>query len=150
MLAILSGCFFSKFMKTEKVPFSLEGISYFSFAYSYGRFGSERMTYKLQILDGEYQALIINRGNKEETQESFAVKEEFLKELTEILVSNHVETWNGFRESDSEVTDGNDFDLQMKNNKNENFVASGYESWPENYKEVKERVEVLFLGLLAD
>jgi len=127
-------------------PFSFAEISFFSFQYA-GPWGKDSVKYRLEAADGGYTVSIRKDWGAEDT---FAVEEAFLQQLADLLNEYDVASWNGFDKNAPDVKDGGDFSITIRNAQQERLDASGYEMWPAQFKEVKQELDSLFMGLYED
>jgi len=100
--------------------------------------------YALRLEDGVYTASVKPLNVPTEETQSFAVDEEFARELEQILIDNGVGKWNGFDKVDKRVLDGRSFSLYITMTDGTSVDAHGYMRWPKNYTDVNAAVEALF------
>ena len=113
---------------------SLEEISY-----EYGSFHSGYWSYELK-------KSVPGPAPTDQTQISFQaqgmngvdmdidtiVESSVLADLEDIIMQHNIISWNGFKESDSDILDGFDFSLKARFS-NGSIIASGYMLYPPNW-----------------
>lgn len=132
-------------IKIKKLS-KIEDIKNFSFTYSQGYAMNSYTRYNIQQ-DKEsntYTATVKPYGIAEEDAKTFKLSKDKIKELEDILNKYNVSKWNGFNKSDSGVLDGDSFSLSIAMENGESIRASGYMMWPENYRNVRDELKVLF------
>lgn len=117
------------------------------FSYSNGYSAYAYTMYDLDYKDGKYIASIKPNGIPENEAREINVDEDFVKKIENILSKYNVGSWDGFRESDKYVLDGDSFSLSVYFIDKTDISASGYMRWPKNYSNVKEELDNLFMGL---
>jgi hypothetical protein len=117
------------------------------FSYSNGYSAYAYTMYDLDYKDGKYIASIKPDGIPENEAREINVDEEFVKKIENILSKYNVGSWDGFRESDKYVLDGDSFSLSVHFVDKTDISASGYMRWPKNYSNVREELDNLFMGL---
>ena len=127
---LLTGCAGSREYKGSITEFSYHYGSYFGGDYEYDL-----------MLQEDHAVHFTARGyNGIELDIDKEVDPSVLEELSSVITDNHLETWEGFSESDDSVLDGYGFFLQVKYNDERTLTASGYASYPENYQEVHDKL----------
>ena len=107
----------------------IEGLKALEFGYSDGR--RIKAVYKIDS-DSTGYIVTIQKGYSDENLPTFSASAQQIAELEQILNSYEVGHWDGFKRSALNVRDG------------KSIHASGYESYPKNYKEVKTALEEFF------
>ena len=72
------------------------------------------------------------------------LNEEKLTKLEDILNKYNVSNWNGFEKDNNDVLDGKSFGFSVYMENGHNIIASGYASFPDNYYDVVNEIEILF------
>ena len=75
---------------------------------------------------------------------------DFGDKIKDILIKYNVSTWNGFSEADKNVLDGDDFSLSIRMEDEQNISANGYMRWPNNYRNVRDEFDNLFMKIYND
>ena len=117
------------------------------FSYSNGYSAYAYSTYDLDYKDGKYIASIKPDGIPDSEAREISVDKDFVKKIESILSKYDVGGWDGFRESDKYVLDGDSFSLSVYFVDKTSISASGYMRWPKNYSSVKEELSKLFMDL---
>ena len=125
-LLLLSGCAGSK---------AYEG-SITDFSYHYGSYFGGYYDYDLVLQDDNTVLFTAIGGNGIELGITKEVDPAILEELSSVINDNHLEKWDGFSKSDSSILDGYSFSLIVKYDDERTLTASGYMSYPENYRKV--------------
>ena len=124
----------------------IEGLTYLYLSYSNGYEVNSNTIYKIKKDNDKYTLTVKPYGKADEEEETIEVDSEFIKNVEIILTRYGVSTWDGFREYDKNVLDGDSFSFDI-NYKDKKVNASGYESWPNNFgnlkKDLKELIENL-------
>ena len=74
-------------------------------------------------------------------------KKNHKKKLINVLNEYNVAKWDGFHKSDQNVLDGDSFSFSMYTLEDRYISASGYMSWPENYRNIEDAFDEI-LGSL--
>ena len=133
--------FFRKKPETEITD--IESLHYW---YSTGTMIDSYVYYDLKIKDDKYIAEIKPNNVPEENKITTEIKEEDIKKITELLKKYHVNKWNGFHKTDQNVLDGNSFSLNIYFKNGTSISASGYMIYPDNYREVCNELDNIFLS----
>ena len=96
-----------------------------------------------------YSIVCNNECNFEYSKGEKVVKKEILNEekltkLEDILNKYNVSSWNGFEKDNNDVLDGKSFGFSVYMENGHNIIASGYASFPDNYYDVVNEIEILF------
>lgn len=83
----------------------------------------------------------------EEDKLELEVEESFKDKLKEILVKNEVGKWDGYNKSDKNVLDGDSFSFGAWFKDKTSIHASGYMMWPDNYRNVRDELDTLFMEI---
>jgi len=103
-----------------------------------------RINYDIFIEKGEYIAKYKPWGIPDEETKIIKADSDFINSIEEIINTYKVNSWNGFSKSNSEVYDGDSFNLTITFDDNSIISADGYMMWPNNYNEFKESIDSLF------
>ena len=134
-------------LKIKKKPVEIEYIKYMHFGYSTGTMINANVSYNLTFKDGKYLVQIKPNGKtEEETKEKEITKKE-VKKIENILKQYEVYKWDGFNKSDQNVLDGNSFDISIILKNGETIRAYGYMKYPNNYREVKNELDNIFMEI---
>lgn len=98
----------------------------------------------------DYIAIIKPYGISEEDELKVIVDKDIMDNIEGILRKYHVEEWNGFNKVNKNVLDGDDFSLSVKMVNDEEIYASGYMSWPKNYRNVIDGIDEIFMKIYND
>ena len=123
-------------------------IKDFHFSYSAGMYMNSGNDYDVEINEDE-EAIVRVRldGVYSEDVPEIVADDEFLEQLSQILIRNDVPSWDGFSESNDGVLDGDSFLLSYTTTDGQIVTAHGYMMWPDNYGTVRAQLEELFVGL---
>jgi hypothetical protein len=123
-------------------------ITYFSMFYTQGYMINSDIRYKIEYSEetGKYMVLIKPYGVSEE--DGLIIEEDGLREkIKDILVKYQVNKWHGFNKSDHDVLDGDSFSIYVKLSNDKTIEASGYMSWPDNYRNVRDEISEIFMEI---
>ena len=135
---LLSGC------GTGKEISKLTDVSY---RYVNGSAMNANCSYSVSLLKGRYVAKIHPIDVPEAKTIEIEVDGTVLREIETLFQKYDVGQWNGFKKSDSRVMDGRSFSLYLKMENGESVEASGYMSWPQNFRDVREGLDTIFMGI---
>ena len=124
----------------------MTGIKSLNYSYSQGYAMNTYVRYELECKEKctlKYKPLY---ASDEETK-VVEVSDDVLKKLEDILNKYEIYKWDGFNKSNKNVLDGNDFHFSVHLKDGTSISASGYMSWPKNYREVSSEISNLFNGL---
>lgn len=124
----------------------IEGLKSLEFGYSDGR--RINAVYKIDSDSAGY-VVTIQKGFSDENLPTFTATAQQIADLEQILNSYEVGQWDGFKRFALNVRDGINFHLYICLKNGKCIHASGYESYPKNYKEVKTALEEWF-GLCTE
>ena len=124
--------------KTEKIS-----IKNFEYHYTINNSSNNSVRYKVECND-KCNITINDRKEKKE----YEISKEYLKELEEILTKYSVYRWNGYNKVNKKVKDGKSFTLKVTLENNKTIKAHGYMSYPNNYKLVKEEIDLYFNNII--
>ena len=119
----------------------IEGLKSLEFGYSDGR--RIKAVYKIDS-DSTGYTVTIQKGYSDENLPTFTATAQQIAELEQVLNSYEVGSWDGFKRSALNVKDGINFHLYIWLKNGKSIHASGYESYPKNYKEVRKALEEFF------
>jgi len=117
----------------------------FSFSYTTGYTINSSVVYTLNKDRDKITVSIKPDGISEEEKLETIVDSSFLSDLENILNEYNVGSWNGFDKNDKYVLDGNSFSLSIRMEDDKSVSAHGYMRWPNNYANVKEKLNNLFM-----
>ena len=124
--------------KTEKIS-----RKNFEYHYTINNSSNNSVRYKVECND-KCNITINDRKEKKE----YEISKEYLKELEEILTKYSVYRWNGYNKVNKKVKDGKSFTLKVTLENNKTIKAHGYMSYPNNYKLVKEEIDLYFNNII--
>jgi len=120
-----------------------------NYSYSQGYAMNAYVRYELECKDKcvlKYKPLYV----PEEDYKKVEVDEEIIKELEAILNKYEVYKWDGFDKTNKNVLDGDDFHFSLSLKDGTSISASGYMSWPKNYREASGEIISLFNKLFEE
>ena len=129
---------------------TIKGIKSLSYSYSTGTAINANVSYELKCEMERCQVKIKPNGMPEEEATVIETGKEIQEKIENILKEYHVEKWDGFDKSDPYVLDGNSFYLNIIMENADTISASGYMKWPNNYGEVKEKLDSVFSEILEE
>ena len=141
----LGGCFRKK---VEVVD--IENIIHFHFNYSVGCYMNGNYSMGFDLENGKYIAFYKGDGISEDDKFVKEISKEKVLELENKMKDVSISKWNGFKESDLNVLDGNDFSLYIQREDKKSINASGYEKYPNNYSTVKGVIESFFEDIFKE
>jgi len=150
-LSLFSGCF-NKKQKNEKeyVKIDIENTIEFSFNNLAGNYANGRIIYEIKLEESKYIASYKPDGIEDEEKYVKEITKEDVLRLEEILTNCEIYKWNGFHESDPDVLDGHDFSIYYRREDKVSISASGYERYPEGYRDTREKIEEYFKDIFKD
>ena len=83
----------------------------------------------------------------EEDKLKIEVDDSFKDKLSDILIKYNVDKWDGFNKSDQNVLDGDGFSFSARFQDDTSVSASGYMMWPDNYRNVRDELDSLFMDI---
>ena len=135
---------FSSLYNVEKI--NIEDLEYFYFSYSNGYEINSNIIYEINKKDNKYIASIKPYGISSDDKKEVEINKDILDQINDILNEYNVILWDGFHENDKDVLDGDSFSFNLKTKK-DNISASGYMMWPNNYRNVREKLDEIFNNL---
>ena len=147
LILLLIGVVGFMILRQKKKDEPIQSIHHMYFHYSTSTAYLANVTYDVEIEDEKYYATIKLSGQKEEDAKKVELSEKDLKELMDILNKHHIGRWDEFKKSNKYVLDGNDFSFGLRTLDDREVYASGYESYPAGYKDVKEDLDHYFQSL---
>lgn len=132
--------------KPEVEVHSIQSMSLF---YTKGYMMNADVRYSLECKDTCIAKVKKYLVPEEDTVE-VKVDEEFVQKVMDIVTKYSVGSWDGFHESDHNVLDGDSFSFSLVTQEGESVSASGYMSWPKNYRNVVNELDDLFQPLAPD
>ncbi|MBR3555210.1 MAG: hypothetical protein IKN89_04800 [Oscillospiraceae bacterium] len=139
LLCLLAGC--------AGKPKEIRGIFSVRFAYSNGMQLSDQAYYSLERTADGCKAMVKPRGIDPSEPLTVEVDEEFVGQVEELLRTNHVEKWYGYKKRARNIMDGIGFTFYLKLEDGKEVDAVGYMNWPDGYANVEAGMDSLFLGL---
>ena len=128
-----------------KKPKKIETIKYLNFGYSTGTMMNAYVSYNLEFKDNKYKASIKPNMISDEDKKITVMTKKDVEKIIEILDKYEVYKWDGFKKSNSNVLDGDSFNLAVRYNDDKSISASGYMMWPKNYREVQGELDSIFM-----
>jgi hypothetical protein len=127
----------------------IKNIKSFYLTYTKGYAMNAYVTYELNydIDKNEYVASIKPYGISDEDKLKVTVNKDFSEKIKDVLVKYHVENWNGFNKNDKNVLDGDSFSISITMKNGDDIHASGYMRWPDNYKNVVNEIDNIFMDI---
>lgn len=122
-------------------------IIHLSFSYTQGYSINSNIVYTLEYRNDKYIATVKPYGISNEESREIVVKEDFVKEVEDVLNKYEVASWDGFNKSDKYVLDGDSFSFSTSFKDDKSISAHGYMSWPKNYYNVRNELDELFMNL---
>ncbi len=122
-------------------------LTYLTFYYTTGTDINASVNYALTEQEGRYTAVICPRGVSAEHAIVTEVGENFVTEVTSVLLQYHVGRWNGFDRSRKNVLDGNSFTLNAGFTSGKSIHAHGYMWWPKHFRAVRDALDACFMRL---
>lgn len=117
-----------------------------SFSYSYGNYKSGLNDYSIIYDDN-----IIFTSSSSSNNVPFIEKEvdkDILDKIEKIIKKYNVNDWDGFnKHSDLEDNDEISFSIQLGYDNGDNYSASGYMHYPQNFKKVHNELLNIFEGI---
>ncbi len=126
-------------LKKEKVKISDEEILNSNNIVLMFRFSNMRSSYYYIFTINEVEKSLKSLGYKDEVLFEANLDNEDISKIKNAIVSNHVNTWDGFDKADNRVSDGEMFTLDLKIN-DIKIYANGSNSFPKNYREFKNKI----------
>lgn len=126
---------------------SIESLKSLHFSYSNGYMMNAYTTYDISLEDDTYYVTIKPYGIPEEESQKVKLDNETIEKLINVLNEYNVAKWDGFHKSDQNVLDGDSFSFSMYTLEDRYISASGYMSWPENYRNIEDAFDEI-LGSL--
>ena len=118
----------------------ITNINKFELSYSKGHAIEANTIYTIDCTDS-CVATIKHTGNSE--VKAVEINEDIVRVVEDLLNDYKVGSWDGFNKSNKHVLDGNSFHMYITTEK-DHISASGYESWPKNYKIVRDKLDSIF------
>ena len=125
----------------------IKNLNHFVFSYDVNNMMNGDVSYKFDKKESQYFVEIKPYEVDDDDTMVIEVNKEIQAELEKILIQYEVGKWNGFKKSDKNVLDGHSFSLAARMDEDIWIEASGYMKWPKNYREVKEKLDNLFMGI---
>ena len=123
-----------------KMNKTIKNIKHLEFSYSEGYAMEANTIYTIDCND-KCIATIKHTGSSEVKE--FEIDNNIISAIESVLNDYKVGSWDNFNKSNKNVLDGNSFHMYIKTD-NDSISASGYMKWPKNYKEVKDRLNIMF------
>lgn len=122
-------------------------LEYVYFSYSNGYAMNSNIYYHLEKKDSNYVATIKPYEVPEEDKLVINVDTNFVDKVLKILNKYNVARWDGFAKYDKDVLDGDSFTMHIKCINGDYISANGYMEYPENYREVENELDNIFMEL---
>lgn len=122
-------------------------LEYLYFSYSNGYAMNSNIYYHLEKKDNNYVATIKPYEVPEEDKLVINVDTNFVDKVLKILNKYNVASWDGFAKYDKDVLDGDSFTMHIKCINGDYISANGYMEYPENYREVENELDNIFMEL---
>ena len=135
------------FLINNKKYEPITSIKHFSYSFTTGNYIEANVIFEIDCED-KCIAKIKPSGVSEEDSYIKEIDNSIITEIIDILNTYKVAEWDGFNKSDSRVLDGNSFLLSIRTNEDRTISASGYMSWPKNYRKVKEELQKIFENII--
>lgn len=128
---------------------NIKSISYLRFFYTQGYAINSDVSYEINC-DDKHTVKIKPYGKSEEEAIELVIDANTLNKIMDVLNKYKVVKWDGFNKSDRDVLDGDSFSFTLTYNDGINIYASGYMSWPENYRNVRDEFDNIFKEIEND
>ena len=122
-------------------------LEYLYFSYSNGYAMNSNIYYHLEKKDNNYVATIKPYEVPEEDKLVINIDTNFVDKVLKILNKYNVASWDGFAKYDKDVLDGDSFTMHIKCINGDYISANGYMEYPENYREVENELDNIFMEL---
>lgn len=122
-------------------------LEYLYFSYSNGYAMNSNIYYHLEKKGDNYLATIKPYEVPEEKKLEINVDTNFVDKVLKILNKYNVASWDGFAKYDKDVLDGDSFTMHIKCINGDYISANGYMEYPENYREVENELDNIFMEL---
>ena len=141
MLILLSIVFSRVFGKNNNEK--IADIKLLHFSYSTGYHYNASIKFELECND---ECILYYKvdGVSYEDKKEHKVDKELVKEIADKLNEYNVVKWDKYNKSNPNILDGNSFSLDIEYKDDKKISASGYESWPTNYGNVKKNLNSAF------
>ena len=146
VLLCMTGCFKNIKRKSNNI----KDINKFYFSYSTSNYIYGSVSYDIALENEKYILTIKLDNVAPEDADKIEINNTILENVLAILNKYQVKNWNGFNKSDSNVLDGNSFNMSITEKDETHISAHGYMMWPENYREVKQELDELFKNILDE
>ena len=146
VLLCMTGCFKNIKRKSNNI----KDINKFYFSYSTSNYIYGSVSYDIALENEKYILTIKLDNVAPEDAVKIEINNTILENVLVILNKYQVKNWNGFNKSDSNVLDGNSFNMSITEKDETHISAHGYMMWPENYREVKQELDELFKNILDE
>lgn len=120
---------------------------YLSYSKGYMMNANIRYDFKYDKETNKYIVTIKPYLIAEEDALEIEVDEKFKDKLKEVLVKYEVGKWDGYNKSDKDVLDGDSFSFGAWFKDNTSIHASGYMMWPDNYRNVRDEIDTIFMEI---
>ena len=130
-------------IKVEELETS--NIKSFYLGYDAGFMMNSNTSYKISLENDKYIAIIKPYGVSDDEELFTEVSSKVMEKISDVLKKYKVNKWDGFNKSDNNVMDGNGFNLNVQLLDGTTINASGYMMWPNNYSEVKNEINEIFM-----
>ena len=137
-------------LKKDNDMNEIKGIKTLHYSYSVGYMMNANCVYDLTCEEDKCSIKIKPNGFPEEDARVYDVDKESLDKIIKILNTYKVSKWDGFRESDKNVLDGDSFAFSINMKDGKSISASGYMKWPTNYGNVKKELKEIFDSFIRE
>ena len=127
-------------IKKTVMPTNLKSMH---IGYTKGWSINSNVSYDLNCIDN---CIVKIKPYGEEEEKTIVVSSDVKDKIETVLLKYHVEKWDDFHKVDKYVLDGDSFSFNAKF-ENMEISASGYMKWPNNYREVIEELDAIFMDL---
>lgn len=103
-----------------------------SFEYNYGSMSGAR-EYKIYT-ENEKTYIIAKGQNGIDLDINKEIEKNILNDISKIVEENNINKWNGFKEIEGGLLEGNSFELKIKYVDGGEINARGYMKYPNNYE----------------
>ena len=133
--------------KVKEEDLEISNIKSFYFTYTNGYMINSYTRYQIVIEEEKYIAKIKPYGKSEDEEKEIEINQDFIEKIVTILKKYEVTKWDGFNKSDHDVMDGDSFSISITMINDKSINASGYMKWPNNFRNVRDEISVLFMNL---
>ena len=125
----------------------IKDIKYLHYTGTTGTAINAGYDYTIELINKKYIATIRLNGKSNDEIKKVEIKKDVINNIENILNKYNVYKWNNFHKYDKNVLDGNSFSFNVNYQDNKSISASGYMKWPDNYGDVRNELESIFVSL---